>query len=211
MTAYGERPRLRGVTHRYMCFVAFAAGAVLVAAAPADRRLVCAIYAVLLTAMFGVSAILHVGGWGPRAYGWLRRLDHATIFLCIAGTYTPCVALGLGAAGDRLLALAWIVCGLGVARALAWPHAPRAITATAYVAAGWVAVSEVRTLAAALPAATIALLLAGGALYTVGAVIYLVRRPDPWPATFGFHEIFHALVVAAAVCHFAAVTGLALA
>lgn len=205
------RPRLRGVVHRYAFYVALAAGGVLVACAH-DRgaRIACAIYAVLLAAMLGASATLHAATWSRRTFEWLRRTDHAAIFLCIAGTYTPFSLLGLrGEAGLRLLALAWGANMFGVVRALAWPHAPRAITAACYVAAGWVLLAYLPEMRAAVDATTFALILAGGVAFTLGALIYLARWPDPAPRVFGYHEVFHAVVVVGCACHFVAVARLA--
>jgi hemolysin III len=209
---YGPRPQLRGVSHRIAFHITLVAGTLLVAFARDGRaRAATAVYVVLLAAMYGVSATLHRSAWGPRAYGWLRRADHATIFAAIAGTYTPFSLLGLGgAAGVRLLALAWLVCGLGIVRALVWPHAPRWITSVCYVAAGWVALVDIGALRAALDTATFALIVWGGAVYTLGAVIYLVRRPDPWPAVFGYHEVFHVAIIVASACHFVAIARLAM-
>lgn len=210
MIGNGVRPRLRGVSHRYACCAALGAGAELVAVALPGRRLACAVYALGLVAMYGVSATLHRGGWSARAFGGLRRADHAMIFLCIAGTYTPFSLLGLGGdAGVRLLALAWLACGLGAVRALAWPHAPRLVTSASYVAAGWVVLADLGGLRAALDLATFGLTLGGGVIYTLGALTYLFQRPDPWPRTFGYHEVFHVLIIAGSTCHFAAVTRLA--
>ncbi len=210
MIGNGVQPRLRGVSHRYACCAALGAGAELVAVALPGRRLACAVYALGLVAMYGVSATLHRGGWSARAFGGLRRADHAVIFLCIAGTYTPFSLLGLGGdAGVRLLALAWLACGLGAVRALAWPHAPRLVTSASYVAAGWVVLADLGGLRAALDPATFGLVMGGGVIYTLGALTYLFRSPDPWPRTFGYHEVFHVLIIAGSTCHFAAVTRLA--
>lgn len=212
MIGDGARPRLRGVSHRYACYVALVAGAVLLALARPDRRLPCAVYALGLAAMYGVSATLHRGGWSPRAFGKLRRADHAMIFFCIAGTYTPFALIGLrGDAGMRLMALAWLACGLGMVRAIAWPHAPRLLTSALYVAAGWVAIADLGGLRAAIDPTTFVLILAGGAVYTLGAMTYLVRWPEPWPRTFGYHEVFHVLIIAGSAFHFAAVMRLAVA
>ncbi len=212
MIGDGPRPRLRGVSHRYACYVALVAGAVLITLAPSGRRLPCAVYALGLVAMYGVSATLHRGGWSARTFGKLRRADHAMIFFCIAGTYTPFSLLGLrGDAGIRLLTLAWLACGLGMVRALAWPHAPRLLTSALYVATGWVGLADLGSLRAAIDPTTFALILGGGALYTPGAMTYLLRWPDPWPRTFGYHEVFHALIIAGSACHYAAVVRLAMA
>lgn len=213
MISPGARPRLRGVSHHVAFYVALASGALLIAGAGDQRAMaVIAIYVVFLAGMFGASALLHRSDWGPRAFGWLRRVDHAMIFACIAGTYTPFCVLGLGApAGTRLLVLVWSAAGLGILRAVLWPHAPRAISSSLYVAVGWVMLAYFPEVHAALDPAAFALLVIGGALFTVGAVVYLVRRPDPWPTVFGYHEVFHVLIVAGCVCHFAAIARVALA
>jgi hemolysin III len=132
----------------------------------------------------------------------MRRLDHAAIFLLIAGTYTPLAVL-LRGRGEVLLAVVWAGAALGVVRAVAWPRAPRWLAVGLYVLLGWCVVPLVPALHATAGALATALLLAGGAAYTVGAVIYALRRPDPFPRVFGYHEIFHVLVVAAAALHFA--------
>lgn len=204
------RPKYRGVSHRIAFHTALVAGAILLAFARPGTRLALVPYVTLLAAMFGVSATLHRADWSPRMYNWLRRADHGTIFLCIAGTYTPFSLLGLGGpAGTKLCMLAWIVCGIGVVRALAWPHAPRAVTATCYVAAGWVVLAYLPQFHAAVDATTFRLILIGGSAFTVGAVIYLIKWPDPAPKTFGYHEVFHLVIIAACVIHFVAVARLA--
>jgi hemolysin III len=208
---YRPRPRYRGVSHRFACYAALVAGIVLVACArDRDARLACVIYAVLLATMFGVSATLHRANWAGPLYGHLRRADHAAIFLCIAGTYTPFSLLGLGGDdGAKLLVLAWSACGIGVVRAVLWPHAPRAITSACFVAAGWVALAYLPELHAALDATTFALIVIGGLVFTAGAFIYLTRRPDPWPTVFGYHEVFHLFIIGGCTAHFAAVVRLA--
>ena len=208
----GERPLLRGVSHRVAFYVALVAGIVLVAAAGDSRtRIATAIYATLLAGMFGVSATLHRSDWGPRMFGWLRRADHAMIFACIAGTYTPFCVLAMGPpAGVRLLALAWSAAGLGILRAALWPHAPRWITSVLFVAVGWVVIAYGAEVHAALDPVTFGLLIAGGLWFTTGALVYLFRRPDPWPRVFGFHEVFHVMIILGCTCHFIAVARLAL-
>ena len=207
------RPRLRGVSHQVAFFVALIAGGILVARATGlSARVATTVYATFLAGMFGVSALLHRSDWGPRAFGLLRRADHAMIFACIAGTYTPFCVLGLGLdspSGFRLLVLAWSAAGLGVLRALVWPHAPRAITATLFVVVGWVATAYFANIRAALDAGSFGLLMAGGVWFTIGAVIYLVRWPDPWPQTFGYHEVFHIIIIIGCACHFIAVARVA--
>ena len=175
----------------------------------ATARLTAGVYAALLSTMFGISATLHRADWPARIYSHLRRADHAAIFLCIAGTYTPFSVLGLGGEpGLQLLLLAWFVCGLGVLRAVLWPHAPRAITSACFVAAGWVAIGHMPALRAALDPTTFALLASGGVIFTIGAFIYLTRWPDPWPETFGYHEVFHLVIIVGCAAHFAAVARL---
>jgi hemolysin III len=204
------RPRYRGVSHRIAFHGAIIAGILLVYFAKPGNRLTLLPYTVFLAAMFGVSATLHRADWSQRTYNWLRRADHATIFLCIAGTYTPFALLGLGGpAGTRLAILAWVVCGIGVIRAVAWPHAPRPVTATCFVAAGWVVLAYLPQFHAAVAPDTFLLILTGGIAFTVGAVIYLVKWPDPWPTTFGYHEVFHLVIIAACAIHFVAVARLA--
>lgn len=208
----GARPRLRGVSHQIAFYVALVSGAVLVAGS-GDRRAMAVntIYVTLLAGMFGVSALLHRSDWGPRAFGWLRRADHAMIFACIAGTYTPFCVLGLDSvAGTRLLVLVWSAAGLGILRALLWPHAPRAVTSALYIAAGWVMLVYFPEVHAGLEHGAFALLVAGGAWFTVGAAVYLFRWPDPSPQVFGYHEVFHVLIILGCVCHFAAIERVAL-
>jgi hemolysin III len=209
----GARPRFRGVSHHIAFYVALVSGVVLIAGAR-DRRTmaVIALYVVSLASMFGASALLHRSDWGPRAFAWLRRIDHAMIFACIAGTYTPFCLLGLDSpAGMRLLILVWSAAGLGILRALLWPHAPRVVSSALYVTVGWVMLVYFPEVHAALAPAAFALLVIGGAVFTIGAVVYLFRRPDPWPKVFGYHEVFHVLIVLGCVCHFAAIERVALA
>jgi hemolysin III len=138
---------------------------------------------------------------------WMRRLDHSAIFLLIAGTFTPlCLLLGDGRA-RTLLAVVWVGAGLGILRALLWPRAPRAVATVLYVLLGWAAVPLVPAMWRTLGPVSLLLLATGGLLYTVGAVIYAARRPDPFPRVFGYHEVFHLLVIAAAGLHFAVAAG----
>ncbi len=208
----GARPKLRGVTHQVAFYLAVIAGVVLVACSPDARtRIATGIYAALLAGMFGVSATLHRTDWGPRAFGWLRRADHAMIFACIAGTYTPFCVLGIAdPAGTRLLILAWSAAGLGILRAALWPHAPRWITSALFVAVGWVVIAYGPEVHAALDPTAFWLLMAGGVWFTLGAMVYLFRRPDPWPQVFGFHEVFHVMIILGCACHFVGVAHVAL-
>jgi hemolysin III len=207
------KPRLRGVLHQYGFFVSAALGLALIVAAPDGRAtLAAAIYSASVSALLGTSALYHRINWvRPRARAWMRRLDHAMIFVLLAGTYTPFSLLVLdGTLASAILIVVWAGALGGIVLNLVWITAPKWLTASVYVALGWVAVVAMPELAGALGADGVALLLAGGLLYTAGAVVYALRRPDPAPTVFGYHEIFHALVLAAAVAHFAVVAFYAL-
>jgi hemolysin III len=200
-------PRLRGVFHLYAFFAALAAGVTLVALADGVReRLAVWVYAVALAAMFGASALYHRFPWRSAARRlWARRVDHAMIFVFIAGTYTPFALLSLdGGLQLAVLLAVWAGALFGLAVKLAWIEAPRWLSSLAYLAVGWVGVVAMPQLFAT-GIATAVLLAVGGGLYTLGALAYATTWPNPFPATFGFHEIFHLLVVAAAVTQFIAV------
>ncbi len=202
------KPLLRGVSHEIAAGVALAGLVALVLLAPGPRARVGAlVYGFSLVGLFSVSALYHRPTWGPRARLWMRRLDHSAIFLLIAGTFTPiCLFIG-DARAHTMLAVVWAGAGLGILRALLWPTAPRALATGLYLLLGWAAVPLVPAMYRALGPGPLLLLAAGGMLYSVGAVIYATRRPDPFPRVFGYHEIFHALVVAAAGLHFAVAAG----
>jgi hemolysin III len=206
VAAAAVKPKLRGVSHELAFFAALGAGAVLIALAPARAAAAAAIYALSLATMLGVSALYHRPTWQPGPRRWMRRLDHAAIFVLVAGTYTPFTLL-LPQHGGTMLALAWGGAALGIAQSLFWVTAPRPLVAALYLAFGWAVVVFWPALHAALGLAGLAALIFGGVLYSIGAIIYAARRPNPAPAIFGYHEIFHALVVAAAVCHFGVVVG----
>lgn len=201
------KPLLRGHSHELAAAAAVGAGVLLVAVASRPRAAVAsAVYAATLALMFATSAVYHRVTWSPVARARMRRLDHAAIFLIIAGTYTPLCLLGIGgAAGTRLLALAWAGALVGMVQATLWVHAPRWLAVVLYVGLGWIAVAELGALRSGVGLVGLLLLGAGGLLYTAGAIIYALRRPDPLPEVFGYHEIFHALVIAASVCHFVVV------
>jgi hemolysin III len=202
------KPLLRGVSHEIAAGVALAGLVALVLLAPGPRARVGAlVYGMSLVGLFSVSALYHRPNWSPRAYLWMRRLDHSAIFLLIAGTFTPiCLLIG-DARANTMLAVVWAGAGLGILRALLWPRAPRLVATGLYVLLGWAALPLVPAMYRALGAGPLLLLAAGGVLYSVGAVVYATRRPDPFPRVFGYHEIFHALVVAAAGIHFAVAAG----
>jgi hemolysin III len=207
MTSVLERPRLRGVFHLYAFLLFSGLGAALVASASGSReRLAAAVFGGSVALTFGVSALYHRVPWSPGARRVMRRLDHAAIFLLIAGTYTPYGLLVLtGAWQVSVLAVVWIGAALAIGQRLVWIDAPRWVSAVAGVGLGWVAVAAFPQILEATGISGTALVLAGGVLYTLGAVVYLVRRPDPAPAVFGFHELFHVLTVLAAACQYAAI------
>jgi hemolysin III len=202
-------PLLRGVSHAYAFWLALIAAAVLVALAPTwEARVASAVYGTGLCALFAASGLYHRWRWDPRWRPLLRRIDHSTIFVFIATSYVPIALLVLP--GDlRIVVLVTVAAGAlaGVVLTVAWISAPRWLTAAVYLALGWVSVITLPDLVERLDAAPMALIVAGGLLYSAGAVVYATRRPDPWPRTFGFHEVFHALVIAAAAAHFAAMAG----
>jgi hemolysin III len=203
------RPRLRGVFHEWAFFAAVAAGAMLVVLADGALATFSAwVYAVALAAMFGASALYHRVPWRSAAKRvWARRLDHSMIFVFIAGTYTPFALLRFeGTTQWLVLVMVWTGAVLGLLLELVWLDSPRWLTAVAYLAVGWVGVLAVPQMFSAVGIAGAVLLMVGGGLYTVGAVIYATKWPNPFPRTLGFHEIFHLLVVAAAVTQFVAVS-----
>jgi hemolysin III len=206
------RPSLRGVVHQWSFFVALAAGAALIVWAPAGRATAAAaIYSVALAGLLGTSALYHRVTWKPRARAWLRRLDHAMIFVLIAGTCTPFAVLVLAEPlRDVVLFGVWGGAAAGIVFTLVWVDAPRWLTAAAYVTLGWFAVIAFPQIWERAGGGAVALLVAGGLAYTAGAVIYARRRPDPRPTVFGYHEVFHVLVVIAALAHFVAVAVYAL-
>ncbi|HET9552071.1 MAG TPA: hemolysin III family protein [Anaeromyxobacteraceae bacterium] len=197
------RPLLRGVSHLVAAVAAVPAVAGLVARARSSPGLYgAAVYGATLVILFASSAVYHRIFWRPEARRIVGRIDHSAIFLLIAGTYTPfCLLLGPGA-GHVLLAVVWIAAALGIGVVITWDDAPKPLRAALYVLFGWFIVPVVPALRSAVGVEALRLLLAGGFIYTVGAVVYGLRRPDPFPRIFGFHEIFHLLVIAAATCHF---------
>jgi hemolysin III len=202
------KPRLRGVLHQWAFFVSLATGAALVLLAPRGRAtLATAIYALTVAGLFGVSAVYHRVDWvSATARRWMRRLDHSMIFLLIAGTYTPFALLVLdGALATAILVAVWGGALAGIILNLVWIDAPKWLTAVVYVALGWVAVAAFPAMFHDLGVTATMLVALGGVLYTIGAVVYAVRKPDPVPAVFGYHEVFHALVIAAAAVQYGVV------
>jgi hemolysin III len=202
-------PILRGVLHQWAFWLALAAAIGLVVLSPAGvPRIAALVYGAGLCTMLAASALYHRYECSPQMRSLLCRLDHSAIYVFMAASYTPVGLLLLdGALRWIVLGTVWAGCLGGVALSVAWITAPRVLFALTYLALGWVVVIAFPQLMAELEAEPLILFGAGGLLYSVGAVIYTLRRPDPWPRTFGFHEIFHALVIAAAVTHFVAMAG----
>jgi hemolysin III len=201
------KPRWRGALHLVAFPVSLVAGAVLLVIAddPAERW-ACVVYTVACAVLFGCSALYHRGTWDARTHARLRRLDHSNIFLMIAGTYTPlCVALLDGTTRTVVLTVVWVGALAGIVFRVAWLDAPAWLYTPFYVALGWVAVAVLPSLARAGGTAVIVLIVVGGLAYSVGGVIYALRRPDPAPATFGYHELFHTCTLIGYACHYVAV------
>jgi hemolysin III len=199
-------PRLRGVSHAVAFFLAVAAAIVMVVLAPTVRATVAvAIYGIGLVALFGGSALYHRWPGPPRLKPVLQRIDHSTIFVFIAASYTPIALIALhGPLAWVILGIAWTGAAAGVTFSLGWIEAPRSLIAGSYLALGWVALIALPQLLSQLRPQPLILLAAGGVLYSAGAIVYARQRPDPWPRTFGFHEIFHALVIVAAAAQYVA-------
>ncbi len=202
------KPRLRGVIHEGAFPVSLVAGALLVIfASGGTERLALAIYAFSLSALLGTSALYHRVNWRREsARRWMRRLDHTMIFLLIAGTLTPFALLVLdGALATTVLIMAWTGAAAGIVVELVWTGSPKWVSVVVYVAVGWIGAIAFPAIVAEAGLGAGALIAAGGILYSIGAVIYAAQRPNPRPAVFGYHEIFHVLVVAAAIAHFTAI------
>ena len=205
------KPRLRGWLHAYAAAISIITGAAMVAVAAAVRggpagTTTTAIYSATVTLLFGTSALYHRLTWSPRAHRVMKRLDHSMIFVFIAGTYTPIAVLTLPRdAALAVLVAVWSGAVFGVVLQTAWRSAPRWLSAPCYIALGWVAVFVLPDLLHNAGVAAFALILAGGVVYTLGALVYALKRPDPWPGVFGFHEVFHLCTLVAAVCHYVAV------
>ena len=202
------KPRLRGWIHLGTFPLAVAAGIVLVALAPSGSpRLASAVFALTAALLFGTSALYHRGSWSPRWTGVLKRLDHSNIFLIIAGTYTPfAVALLPASRARTLLWVVWVGAIAGVLFRVLWVGAPRWLYTPVYIALGWVAVFYIPDFLRHGGVAVLVLIALGGALYTAGAVVYGLKRPNPSPRWFGFHEVFHLCTVAAFVAHYVAIS-----
>jgi hemolysin III len=201
------KPRLRGVLHEYAFFVSLACGlALILAASDARARIAAAIYAAALSGLLGTSALYHRVTWRPAARRWMRRLDHSMIFVLIAGTYTPVALIALkGALASTILIVLWLGALSGVIFKLLWIDAPKWLLAAIYVVLGLVTAAVFGELPASIGWLGVAGLASGGLLYVIGAVVYASGRPNPWPKVFGYHEVFHTLVIAAAALHYAVI------
>lgn len=202
------KPKWRGWLHAGMFPASVAAGIVLIClAGSTSARIACAIYSVSAWLLFGVSAVYHRFTWGPRGDAVLRRLDHANIFLIIAGSYTPFTILLLD--GGRRQTLLWVVWGgalAGIAFRVFWVGAPRWLYTPCYLALGWAAVFFLPDMIRTGGAAVITLMIVGGVLYSLGGVVYGLKRPNPSPHWFGFHEVFHAFTLGAFICQYVGVS-----
>ena len=202
------KPKLRGWMHAASAPLTLAAGIVLVVLSPtATTRIGSAVFATSALVLFTVSGIYHRGTWSPKVWRFLRRFDHANIFLLIAGSYTPFTLLLLHGA-DRvvLLSVVWTGAVLGVLFRIFWNDAPRWLYTPIYVALGWAAVFYFGDFVDTASTAVLVLMAVGGGLYTLGGVVYGIKRPDPFPRWFGFHEVFHTLTIAAFVTHYVGVS-----
>jgi hemolysin III len=207
------KPKLRGVSHEWAFFVSLFLGAALIVAADSPKAtLAVAIYAASLSALLGTSALYHRVNWKrPNARRWMRRLDHSMIFFLIAGTYTPFALLVLnGPLADAVLAVVWIGAIAGAIVEMVWIEHPKWVAALIYMSLGWVAIIAFPGLWEEMGVGGTLLVAAGGLLYTAGAIVYATQRPDPFPRVFGYHEVFHALVILAAAAQFAAIAFFAL-
>jgi len=202
------KPLMRGVLHEVGFYLALVASVALMwRARGSDALIAAAVYSVCLCGLLGTSALYHRKTWTPAAREKMRRVDHSAIFVLIAGTFTPmCFLLREGR--GLALGLVWSVALLGVLRAIFWVRAPKPVVALLCVAFGWGAAFLFGNIRAAAGTLGLNLVIAGGVLYCVGAVVYALKRPDPFPRVFGYHEIFHALVVAACACHYFAVAAI---
>jgi len=206
------KPKLRGVLHQYAFFVSLACGIGLVATAHAGlARDAAAIYAGAVSALLGTSALYHRVSWRPNVGRWMRKLDHSMIFVLIASTYTPVALIALPGSLPRIiLVVVWCGALVGIAAKIAWIDAPKWLFAIVYVMLGWSTIAVFGELPAAIGWMGAAGFAAGGMLYTGGALVYATGRPDPAPRVFGYHELFHVLVVAAAALHYAVIAFLVL-
>ena len=207
ISAQLERPRLRGVLHQAAFVVAVTLAPLLIVGADGGRRrLAAAVFGGSVAACFGASALYHRVTWSPGVRLWMRRIDHAGVYLLIAGTYTPvCLLVLRGAWRPVVLTIIWVGALAAIAMKFVWVAAPKWLAAAIGLALGWVAVVALPQLVGRLHPAAVILIVIGGLAYSAGAVIYARRRPDPAPAVFGYHELFHALTIVGVACQYVAI------
>jgi hemolysin III len=203
------RPRMRGWLHLFAFFGSIVAAAVLIPLAAVEGARAgfsTAVYCLTILGLFGVSALYHRRRWSPRGWRLMKRADHSMIFLFIAGTYTPFSLLAVPEpTGWWILGIVWAGAVAGVALKMIWPTAPRWLGVPIYLALGWVAVFVLVDILNLVGVTVVVLMAAGGLLYSFGAIAYALKKPNPWPGTFGYHEVFHAMTIVAASCHYIAV------
>jgi hemolysin III len=199
------KPRFRGVSHKFAFVGSLFLTALLVAWSPnTNAKIATAIFGGTVALLLGTSALYHRIDWKPVPRQRMRRLDHAAIFVLIAGGYTPLLALVPAASGSRASLFAmWAGAGVGVVKSLLWPNAPKWVTAALCVGLGWTGIGAVVARAAIIGPVGVCFIVAAGVIFSAGAVVYARKRPDPWPLVFGYHEIFHALVIVATLCLYA--------
>ena len=200
------RPRLRGVLHAVGFGVSCVVGTLFVAETPAAHRLAATVFAASVSVMLGTSALYHRVSWNPNHRLWMRRADHAALFLLIAGTYTPVGLIVLhGAWRTSVLAIAWVGAAVATLTKMCWVRAPKWLSAAIGIALGWIAIVTLPQLAHNEGLTPLVLLTAGGVAYTAGGIVYAWRRPNPSPRVFGYHEVFHALTIVGLGCQYVAI------
>ncbi len=206
-----SKPLLRGHFHQAAFFIAVGACSMLIAKSADDRAMIATlIYSACLLNLFGTSALYHRPNWNPRQRSWMRRLDHSAIFLLIAGTATPICLLALSEeSGLKALTLVWVAALFGVTQAVFWLRATKWLTAFLAILTGWLITPFAQEVQEYIGTHNVASLVVGGVIYTIGAIIYAFKRPDPFPKYCGYHEIFHILVVLAATLHFVVIARIA--
>jgi hemolysin III len=203
-TLASDKPRLRGVSHSYACFALLLANtALFLAVRGAQAKIAVVVYAASLAFLYGVSALYHRLHWSDAARARMRALDHSAIFVLIAGSWTPMLMLlpPPGYGGHPVLVI-WALAAVGIGKSLFWSHGPKWITAFLAVVVGWSAITHVVRLAPLMTDTSLAALCTAGIIYSIGAIVYARRRPDPIPHVFGYHEVFHLLVIVAGLCHY---------
>jgi hemolysin III len=202
-----EKPRLRGVLHQAAFVVAIVLAPLLIVGADGGRRrLAAAVFGVSVAACFGASALYHRVTWTPGVRLWMRRIDHAGVYLLIAGTYTPvCLLVLRGAWRPAVLTIIWVGAVTAIVIKFVWVAAPKWLAAGLGLALGWAAVVALPQLVGRLHPVAVILIVIGGLAYSAGAVVYARRRPDPAPAVFGYHELFHALTIVGVACQYVAI------